>query len=281
VIAPHAATTFSPGEVAAYLARIGYDGPDVPTLETLRGIYRAHLFNVPFENLDIVPLGRPLSLDPAALYDKIVLRHRGGFCYELNGLLGTVLRDLGYDVTIVSVQFVEAGGTLSPPFDHMALLVTAADSPHTWLVDGGAGRTSTGAPLPLIDGFAEFHPEVRRSFRLSRRGDRWQLDTQLPGENWTPDYTFQPIPRILADFRDRCRYQEQHPDAYFRQGLVCSLATPTGRVTLSKDRLITTVAGEREERTVREDEVVTVLWEVFGIDLYGSLVGAHGGALSA
>ena len=65
-------------QVNAYLNRIGYEGPTSPTVATLHGIYRAHLYNVPFENLDIVPLGRPLSLEPAALHDKIVRRHRGG-----------------------------------------------------------------------------------------------------------------------------------------------------------------------------------------------------------
>jgi N-hydroxyarylamine O-acetyltransferase len=260
-------TTFTPTRVASYFARIGYEGPTTPTLATLHAIYRAHLFNVPFENLDIIPLGRPLSLEPLALYDKIVLHHRGGFCYELNGLLGTVLLTLGYDVTVVSVQFVEAEDTFSPPFDHMALLVTTADSPHPWLVDGGAGRTSTGGPLPLIDGFSEFHPDVQCAFRLSHLGDRWQLDTQLPGDDWTPNYTFQPIPRTLADFLDRCRYQEQHPDSHFRQGPLCSLATPTGRVTLSKDRLITTLAGQREEREVHEDEFFDLLRRHFGVEL--------------
>jgi N-hydroxyarylamine O-acetyltransferase len=267
IAAPDLPATFSPSQIAAYLDRIGYDGPAMPTVETLHGVYRAHLFNVPFENLDILPLGRPLNLEPAALYDKIVTRHRGGFCYELNGLLGTVLRDLGYDVTVVSVQFVQADGTFSPPFDHMALLVTAADSPHPWLVDGGAGRTSTAAPLPLIDGFSEFQPGVQRAFRLTFLGDRWQLDTQHPDDVWTPDYAFQPTPRTLPDFLDRCRYQEQHPDSYFRQGPLCSLATPNGRVTLSKNRLITTIAGEREERRVRNEEVPRLLWEAFGIDL--------------
>ncbi|MEA2514828.1 MAG: N-hydroxyarylamine O-acetyltransferase [Thermomicrobiales bacterium] len=267
ISAPILPTAFTPAAVAAYLDRIGYDGPTTPSLATLQGIYRAHLFNVPFENLDIVPFGRPLSLEPAALYDKIVRRHRGGFCYELNGLLGTMLRELGYDVTIVSVQFVEADGSFSPPFDHMALVVTTVDSPHPWLVDGAGGRNSTASPLPLLEGFAEFQADVQRGFRLRSTGDRWQLDEQVPGEDWVPEYTFQLIPRVLSDFADRCRYQEQDPESYFRQGSVCSLPTPSGRVTLSKDRLITTIGTERQEREVCEDEVADLLRVRFGIEL--------------
>jgi N-hydroxyarylamine O-acetyltransferase len=267
ISAPTLPTAFTPAAVAAYLDRIGYDGPTTPSLATLQGIYRAHLFNVPFENLDIVPFGRPLSLEPAALYDKIVRRHRGGFCYELNGLLGTMLRELGYDVTIVSVQFVEADGSFSPLFEHMALVVTTVDSPHPWLVDGAGGRNSTASPLPLLEGSAEFQADVQRGFRLRSTGDRWQLEEQVPGEDWVPEYTFQLIPRVLSDFADRCRYQEQDPESYFRQGSVCSLPTPSGRVTLSKDRLITTIGSERHEREVCENEFADLLRVHFGIEL--------------
>jgi len=67
-------------ELAAYLERIGYAGPARPDLATLRAVHRAHLQAIPYENLD-VQLGRPVSIDPAAAYDKIVRRRRGGWCY--------------------------------------------------------------------------------------------------------------------------------------------------------------------------------------------------------
>ncbi len=81
---------------SAYLARIGYEGALTPAIETLRGLHRAHVMTVPFENLDI-HLGRPISLDPADLFRKIVVDRRGGYCFELNGLfallgLATMLR---------------------------------------------------------------------------------------------------------------------------------------------------------------------------------------------
>ena len=66
------------------------------TLEGLAELGLAHLCAVPFENLDIAA-GRALSLEPEAIYDKIVARRRGGFCYELNGLFAWLLRELGFD----------------------------------------------------------------------------------------------------------------------------------------------------------------------------------------
>src|SRR3712207_4121225 len=75
---------------AAYVRRIDYYGSLEPTLETLRALPRAHMIAVPFENLDIRE-GRALVLDEVGLFDKIVHRRRGGFCYELNGLFAALL----------------------------------------------------------------------------------------------------------------------------------------------------------------------------------------------
>jgi len=80
-----------------YVARIGYRGPRDPTLGTLRALHRAHLLAIPYENLDI-HLGRQLTLDPEAMFTKLVDERRGGWCYEMNGLLGRVLETLGFDV---------------------------------------------------------------------------------------------------------------------------------------------------------------------------------------
>ena len=86
--------------VGAYLDRIGYAGAAEPTHAVLAALQRAHMLTVPFENLDIA-LGRRLVLDRRANYAKIVERRRGGWCFELNGLFGWLLEQLGYRVTLL------------------------------------------------------------------------------------------------------------------------------------------------------------------------------------
>ena len=114
-------------DVDAYLTRIGATrASDLPDL------HRRHQTAVPFENLSI-HLGEQISLDPGDLFDKIVTRGRGGFCYELNGLFAVLLEMLGHKVTRVSARVGDG-----PPFDHLALLVDDA-----WLVDVGFGSHST------------------------------------------------------------------------------------------------------------------------------------------
>ncbi len=68
-----------------YLERIGYTGAVEPTLDCLTGIYRAHLLAIPYENLDI-HLGGYLSLDEGQIFEQLVTRRRGGWCYQMNGL---------------------------------------------------------------------------------------------------------------------------------------------------------------------------------------------------
>ena len=77
-------------DIDAYLARIGAARPREPDSHGLAELQVAYLLAVPFENLDIVA-GRPISLDLEAIFDKIVRRRRGGFCYELNGLFAWLL----------------------------------------------------------------------------------------------------------------------------------------------------------------------------------------------
>src|SRR5689334_21580804 len=109
-------------DVQAYLHRIGYHGGLEPTAANLRDLHRAHRVAVPFENLDI-HVGRPIVLDQDALFDKIVTRRRGGFCYELNGLFAVLLRALGFDVALLSAGVARADGGFGPEFDHLTLLV--------------------------------------------------------------------------------------------------------------------------------------------------------------
>ena len=61
---------------ADYLTRIGYSGLQSPDLASLRRLHRAHLFHVPFENLDI-GIGRPIVCDQSCFLNKIVNEKRG------------------------------------------------------------------------------------------------------------------------------------------------------------------------------------------------------------
>src|ERR1700757_4749662 len=96
--------------VPAYLDRIGYSGSADPSVETLRQLHCLHLFAIPFENLDI-HIGRAIICEEARFLHKIIDEHRGGFCYELNGAFAALLRELGFQVTLLAAGVTRADGS--------------------------------------------------------------------------------------------------------------------------------------------------------------------------
>ena len=106
-------------DLSAYFARIGYDGPRAPTLETLRTIQLLHPQAIAFENLNPL-LALPVKLDVESLQQKLVRSPRGGYCFEHNGLLFHALRALGYRVTGLAGRVVWNNPPDNiPPRSHM------------------------------------------------------------------------------------------------------------------------------------------------------------------
>jgi N-hydroxyarylamine O-acetyltransferase len=250
----------------AYLSRLNYHGHRAPTPATLCALHRAHLYAVPFENLDI-GLGRPLSLDVPALFDKVVHRRRGGFCYELNGLFAALLTALGFDVTLLSAR-VFNDGHFGPEFDHLALLVQApvrANDSITWLADVGFGDCFI-EPLRFEPG-EQVHTDRDRAYRLSHTSETWVLEERRGADAYQPAYSFTLQPRRLADFGPMCHFQQTSPASGFTRRRVCTLATPTGRTSIRDDKLILHDGAHRTETDLPDHAAFTnALKTHFGID---------------
>ncbi len=246
--------------VTAYLERINYHGATAPSAATLRGLHRAHLLAVPFENLDI-HLGREIVLDDERLYAKVVERRRGGFCYELNGAFAALLSELGFNVKKLAAGVGRADGSFGPLFDHMALLVEL-DEP--WLADVGFGE---GFREPLRLDEAGEQAQAFGSYRIRQDGEHRILE-QRAGDRWLPEYRFPLQAYEYADYQEMCRYHQTSPLSSFTQKRICSLATVDGRVTLTNNRLITTRGGQRRERELADElEIAAILREQFGVVL--------------
>jgi N-hydroxyarylamine O-acetyltransferase len=243
----------------AYLDRIGAAQPREPSLDALAELALAHLYSVPFENLDIAN-GRTLSVDPEAIYDKVVTRRRGGFCYELNGVFSWLLRELGYDVTLLAAQVPEPpdGG---PRHDraHVVLLV---DLDGPWLVDVGWGEAYR-RPFALRDGNEHTDPHLG-TYRVEQTSGRWLVREWQDGAKSRVIYRFDLTPYELGDFAEACRWTETE-SPFFTRHRFCTIATPGGRTTLIDDRLIVRAAGQRTEREVHPDEVPALLADLFGV----------------
>jgi N-hydroxyarylamine O-acetyltransferase len=247
-------------DVGAYLDRLGLARAPAPSLMALRELHVAHLVRVPFENLDIHERC-PIVLDVAALFTKVVTRRRGGFCYELNGLLAALLGALGYRVTMVSARVATGDGELGPEFDHLALIVDV--DAGRWLCDVGFGDSFL-EPLALGDGAPQ--ASGGHLYELGPEGDAVRLSRRAAGGAPSLQYVFTTIPRRLEDFAAMCLHHQTSPASPFTRKRVCTRATERGRITLSDRRLIVTEDGERQERLLEDDRAVTAaLRQHFGV----------------
>lgn len=244
------------GQLDRYLRRFGADH-STPLAE----LQRRHLEHVPFENLDI-HLGVTIALDEKALFDKIVVQRRGGFCYELNGLFALLLEALGATVHRVGARVWGADG-FGPPLDHMHLLVTWPGSRERFLVDVGFGRF-THRPLRW-DERGPQHDDAG-TFRIAAAGDDPGCFDVWGGE--TPQCRTDPRPLALADFEPTCWFQQTSPTSHFRQGPMCSRLDGDGRVTIAGDVLIRTRGGQRTEARLEDDAAILEAYrEHFGLAL--------------
>lgn len=245
------------GRIGAYLDRIGHSGSLEPDSATLRSLHEHHMLAVPFENLDI-HLGRPIECDAERFFEKIVIRRRGGFCYELNGLFGELLRLLGFDVTLLSARVRNDAGEYGADFDHMALLVTADG--ERWLADVGFGDSFL---RPLRFDTSEPQRDPAGNFRLVADGTEWIM---LREEK--PEYRFTLTSRTLSEFGPMCHYQQTSPDSPFTKKRVCSRATTRGRITVTASKVIVTEDGVRTETELPDDAAWRgALLEHFAIEL--------------
>jgi N-hydroxyarylamine O-acetyltransferase len=252
---PHTEPPFSPAQVTAYLSRVGIARPDRPDTDYLRRLHRRHLHTVPFENLSI-HLGEDIPLETDALYDKIVSRRRGGYCYEVNGALAALLRSLGYRVSLLAARV--HGPTGFGPLSHLALRV---DTDEPWLVDVGFGRNPE---LPLRLNNPGEQADTHGVFRIQTT-DEGDFDVYRDG---AVIYRIEQRPRELDDFKPAHWYQRTWPGSHFTQSPFATLFTDHGTITLAGRRLITTEGTTRHEEEFKSDEQVLAAYRKhFGLDL--------------
>jgi N-hydroxyarylamine O-acetyltransferase len=267
-------------DVASYLMRIGFAGRADASVETIDSLIEQHQRTVPFENIDIVRLHRPIVLDRERLVEKIVDERRGGFCYELNGAFSWLLEQLGAQVTFGYALWQLPDGGWTEPFEHIVLAATLPGEREPLLVDVGFGVDAPVIAIPLRDGAEKMvdHLAVRgyRATKLGGEPNRWRIERLKPDGDWAPVYEVYLTPRALLEFNDRCQFLQTSPESHFTQRLICSRATSDGRVTIGGGTFIRTVDGERSEREVTGlNDELALLDEWFAIrldpDSYGEM----------
>lgn len=262
----HAPATDAPLDLARYLARIDLASASPPTLATLHALTAAHAQAIAFENIDVL-LGRPIRIEPAALFDKLVLRRRGGYCFEHNGLLLAVLRQLGFDARPLGgrVRLGQPDRAIPTPRTHM--LVEVRVDGARWITDVGVGAASLTRALRLQPDVDQQTPHDTR--RLQHERGRWYHQLRR-GDAWIDVYEFTEEELPFIDRKVGNWYTSTHPDSVFRQRLSAARAAADGsRWTLANLHLVHHLRDGREQRATLDSAPALhdVLRQHFGIDL--------------
>ena len=106
-----------PSRLQHEVPSLHHEGHEERALEFLRLLQIHQLATIPFENLSLhYSSHHDVSIDPDALYQKIVTyrRGRGGYCMENNCFFGTMLRSLGFNIFSAGARVSEDGRSYAP-----------------------------------------------------------------------------------------------------------------------------------------------------------------------
>lgn len=250
-------------KIQNYLDRIGYEGSLDLNAKTLADLQNRHLHTVPYENLDILE-GIALSLDPHDLYQKIVTRKRGGYCFESNALFGWLLRELGYKVTDLVARFWRDTPDLPPKRRHHVLIVEAEG--ENYLCDVGVGGIVPRSPIKLIENLAQQQGE--ECYRLEKDPDYGWMLCEQKNEGWSRLYSFTEEPQLPKDYLFASFWCEHAPDSIFNKYPIAAIRTQEGRYTLAdREFRIFTSEGVKTFTPQTEEEYKAALVTYFGINL--------------
>ncbi|MEI9989822.1 MAG: arylamine N-acetyltransferase [Rhizomicrobium sp.] len=247
--------------IDAYLARIGLDHRPPPTLAGRTEVHRAHMLAVPYENLD-VQLGRPVTIARPAIYEKIVNRRRGGWCYEMNGILGWALGELGFRATRATGAVMREAAGAAVEANHLVLKVELEEG--TYLADVGFGDGPL-EPIRVVPGDFASNGYV---FNLSRAdGAWWRMRSHPNGA--APSFDFHLDPADETRLAARCAELQTAPDSHFVLNLFCFAHRPGGTVRLLRGRVLRTItpAGYTDRVLENADDLVATLREDFRLDV--------------
>lgn len=249
-------------DLDAYFGRIGYGGPVRPMLDVLRALHLLHPQAIAFESLDPY-LGRPVSLDVAALQCKLIAGRRGGYCFEHNLIFWEVLRAIGFSATGLAARVL-----WNQPPDAMTarghMLLRVEIDGETWVADVGFGGVTMTAPILLQPGVEQATPHEK--FRLMEIGGYFHMEVDID-DAWRTLYRFDLQEHFPIDYAVTSYYLSTNPASHFTSNVIAARALPHGRLALLGNQLTRRGNDGTSERIeiADENQLAATLQSDFGI----------------
>ncbi len=249
-------------DLAAYLARIGCQAPVAASPQGLKSLHLGHTTHIPFENLEI-HLGRPMPLNLDALQELLIVKRRGGYCFQMNKLFSAVLGAIGFEHSLLQARVRLHGPDVSPA-SHQ-LLEVRIDG-ESWLADVGFGAGGLREPIPMRKDHE--HEQAGARFRLADAGELGMMLQRHDGAQWRDLYSFERKPCLPVDYEFANYYLSNAPESFFVQARMCMIYAEHGLTSLFNDTFRVHTRDGLHEQTLEDGpEYLAALEEHFGIVL--------------
>ena len=230
-------------DIDLYLDRIDYHGDRRPTLNLLKELIWKNLTHIPYCNLDFYRNQNCPSLAIPDIFEKIIVKHGGGGCFEINMLFSALLQSLGYDA-IVTVDDIR------------------------YYVDVGLGLPSPVVPVALDEAYdwqpAAISPHYY-SYKVHQYGDTIKLEG-YNGSKRMSMVSFVLHPVEVVDFIPLHYYGCMAETSPVTQGIIVEIFRDKGSAHILRDCLTISSDDKTEKRKLQTDEdFISVLSEMFGI----------------
>lgn len=249
-------------QVQGYLKRLDWQGELRADKACLDRLIYLHQCAVPFEDLDIMAGRLPVKLDRDSLYEKIVVKKRGGFCFELNGLFVLLLRAVGFEARSCICR-VAANRTDLGALTHEAVLVKLDGK--RYLCDVGLG----GPMAPFAVELSEERQTVfGETYWIEPTHEGWFFQRRQ-GENpeGDPVIIFSPQAFLPQDFEPMCQFLTNDPTRVFRVHRMVNRRAKDGYRNLRDNTLVVRDGDGRREITFTDEELPEILRQWFDLEL--------------
>ena len=158
------------------------------------------------------------------MFAKIIMKNRGGICFELNGLYNWLLESLGYKVTSYAARFIDRLEEYQIR-RHRVMCIELEDK--RYLTDVGVNSESPRCPLEMAEG--KVQSDGICEYKFSRDPFfgwlLWQKERRKP---WKRLFGFTEEQQLDMDFIPACIYTDLHPDSPLNKGLsLIHISEPT------------------------------------------------------
>ena len=215
--------------------------------EALDGIIRAHQCSIPFEDLECNYLKKRVYIDRDSLFDKIITRKRGGYCFELNTLFKDFLLELGFNAFSVFCRV----RSMERPVMHRGTFVRFEDG--LYFADVGFGGPMPFGCVKLEEGLRQ--DIAGETFWFEKEDDYWwglYRENEAGERESTLYMTTQPQPDI--EFEAMNFYCCTNPEGRFVTITLVNLRQPDGYCSIT-ERTFTSKKGEvKVEKEIDSDE---------------------------